>query len=81
MPYQRKQDTPSSIFGRFLLILGAFTTNAPLTLSEISRHTGLPTSTTRRLLNQMTECDALVRTEDRQYRIGPRLAELPHLVK
>jgi DNA-binding IclR family transcriptional regulator len=75
VPYQRKKDTPSSILGRFLLILDVFgAAKSPLTLSEISRRTGLPLTTALRLLTQLTDSDALERTDDRRYRIGPRMA-------
>jgi len=73
----RKEETPNSLLGRFLLILGVVVESAlPLTLSEVSRLTELPLTTTYRIMSQMSDLGALVRTEDRKYRIGPRLAEL-----
>ena len=72
----RKVATPNSLIGRLLLILGAVVgSGTPLTLSELSRRTELPLTTTYRILTQMSDLGALVRTEDRKYRPGPRLAE------
>ena len=74
MVYPRKSETPSSMVGRFLLILDAFAVSrSSLTLSEISQLTRLPITTTYRLLAQLTESDALVRDDNRRYWIGPRL--------
>lgn len=68
------------MIGRVLAILGAFGPDHPsLTLSEISQVTGLPATTTYRLLAQMTQWGALTRTADRRYWIGPRLVELAAL--
>jgi DNA-binding IclR family transcriptional regulator len=78
MPFmKRKQDTPQSVIGRVLAILNAFGPDQPsLSLSEISRLTGLPATTTFRLLAQLTEWGALTRSADRRYWIGPRLVDL-----
>lgn len=76
MARPRKAETPNSLIGRFLLILGVVMgSGSPLTLSEVSRRTELPLTTTYRILTQMCDLGALVRTENRTYRIGPRLAE------
>lgn len=80
MPFARKANTPNSAIGRFLTILSVFDQDKPcLTLSEISRLTGLPATTTFRLLAQMNEWGALIRTDDRRYWIGPRFVELAKL--
>ena len=78
----RREDTPLSVTGRALTILAAFDADhRALTLSEISDRSGLPPSTTHRLLGEFVDWGALVRGRDRRYRIGPRLiglAELDH---
>ncbi|MGS0688719.1 helix-turn-helix domain-containing protein [Nakamurella sp. GG22] len=77
MAFQRKEDTPDSVVGRFLLIINVFeSAQAALTLSEISRRTELPTTTTLRLLTQLTHGGVLVRGDDRRFWIGPQLVQL-----
>jgi DNA-binding IclR family transcriptional regulator len=62
---------------RVLSILGAFTADRPsLSLSEIAEATGLPISTTHRLVGQLVAWGALERDERRRYVIGLRLWEL-----
>jgi DNA-binding IclR family transcriptional regulator len=57
-----------------LAIFECFTDNSkPLSLNEISRNTGLPLSTTYRLVNELQCGGALVRDDQRRYGIGPRL--------
>ena len=50
--------------------------HAALTLSEISRRTELPITTTLRLLTQLTHGGVLVRGNDRRFWIGPQMIEL-----
>jgi DNA-binding IclR family transcriptional regulator len=65
------------VLARALQILGAFSTDRPaMTLSELSRQTGLPVSTVHRLLGSLVEWGALERGEDGCYRIGLRLWEV-----
>ncbi|SEF93857.1 DNA-binding transcriptional regulator, IclR family [Nonomuraea solani] len=62
---------------RVLSILGVFDTeNLALSLSEISRRTGLSLSTTHRLLNELRRWGALTRHDDGRYTIGLRILEL-----
>src|SRR5919198_834375 len=62
---------------RVLSILGVFDIeSAALSLSEISRRTGLPLSTTHRLVNELREWGALSRDGDGRYSIGLRILEL-----
>ncbi len=81
MPLMKRwADTPQSVTGRALSILGVFGPDQPnLTLSEISDRSGLPITTTFRLLGELVEWGALVRDGNRRYRIGPRLVELAAL--
>jgi len=66
---KRRADTPQSVTGRALSILGVFGPDHPaLTLSEMSERTGLPVTTTFRLLGEFVECGGLVRDVDRRYR-------------
>jgi DNA-binding IclR family transcriptional regulator len=62
---------------RVLAILGVFDIeNSTLSLSEISRRTGLTLSTTHRLVNELREWGALSRDTDGRYSIGLRILEL-----
>jgi DNA-binding IclR family transcriptional regulator len=62
---------------RVLSILGVFDIdNAALSLSEISRRTGLTLSTTHRLVNELRVWGALDRDGDGRYSIGLRILEL-----
>jgi len=45
-------------------------------LPEISRRTGLSSSTAHRLAAELTDWGALARTSDLRYRIGPTLLRL-----
>lgn len=73
--------TPTgSVTGRALRVLEAFTPSAPvLTLSEISRRSGLPLTTAHRLVSELAGWGALERDRERGYRIGLRLWEIAAL--
>jgi DNA-binding IclR family transcriptional regulator len=63
--------------GKLLAVLDAFTRERPaLTLSQLARGTGLPVSTTHRLVAELTEWGGLERDADGRYRIGLRVWEL-----
>lgn len=69
-----------SVTSKVLGILAAFTARQPsLTLSEIGRRTGLPLTTTHRLVGELAEWGALERDEAGCYRIGLRLWEVASL--
>ncbi|MEV4757223.1 IclR family transcriptional regulator [Micromonospora sp. NPDC049559] len=71
------RDPGSSVSSRLLAILGAFDSEHPtLTLSEISRRTGLPLATAHRLTGELVEWRALQRGPDGSYRVGVRLWEV-----
>lgn len=73
----RRDDTPASVLRRATDILDAFDADHPrLTLTELARRSGLPTSTAYRMVAELAEWNALVRDDDRRYRLGPRLVEL-----
>ncbi|MEC3975425.1 IclR family transcriptional regulator [Amycolatopsis sp. H20-H5] len=73
-------DRPPSVVERVLGVLNAFTAERPrLTLSELSRRTGLPLSTAHRLVGELTERGALERDEDGRYRVGLWLWEVGSL--
>lgn len=62
---------------RALQLLDAFSPErTAMTLSELARQTGLPTSTTYRILGDLVEWGALERGENGAYRVGLRLWEL-----
>lgn len=65
---------------RALAVLGCFTPAAPaLTLSQISRRSGLPLTTTHRHVGALAAWGALERAPDGRYSIGMRLWELGSL--
>ncbi|NMI02204.1 IclR family transcriptional regulator [Pseudonocardia sp. K10HN5] len=66
-----------SVTARVLDVLAAFTTDRPrLTLTEISRRSELPLTTTHRLVGELAAWGALERDEDGRYGIGLRLWEV-----
>ncbi|TQK17814.1 IclR family transcriptional regulator [Microbacterium sp. SLBN-154] len=66
-----------TVTGRVLSILAVFEKSlAPRSLSEISAETGLPLSTTHRLLAELEAWEALQRDDQGRYQIGIRLWEL-----
>ncbi|WP_371750516.1 IclR family transcriptional regulator [Streptomyces sp. NBC_01283] len=68
------------VLGRALRILGAFTAKCPeMTLSELSRRSGLPVSTVHRMLGDLIAWGALERDAKGSYRIGLRLWEVASL--
>jgi DNA-binding IclR family transcriptional regulator len=71
---------PATAAGRTLAVLAAFGPEHPsLSLSEISRRTGLSLTTTHRLVGELREWGALERAADGRYGIGLRLLELGSL--
>ncbi|MCW2740527.1 MAG: Transcriptional regulator, IclR family [Blastococcus sp.] len=68
---------PSTAAARMLALLAAFTPeHSALSLSEISRRTGLSLTTTHRLVGELREWGALERAADGRYGIGLRILEL-----
>ncbi len=69
-----------TVTSRVLGILGAFTAEHPqLPLAQISRRTGLPLTTTHRLVGELARWGALERDDSGSYRIGLRLWEAASL--
>lgn len=69
-----------SVTGRVFAILEAFTpSQARLTLTQISRRTGLPMATTHRLVGELIRFGGLEQEDRRVYRIGVRLWEIGSL--
>jgi len=67
----------ASVSSRLLAVLGAFDEGArQLSLSELSRRSGLPLSTTHRLLAELVEWGALRRADDGRYVLGRRMWEI-----
>lgn len=67
---------PKTAAGRLFTLLGVFSADRPsANLSELSRYSGLPLSTTHRLVSELVAWGALERDGTR-YRIGLRLWEL-----
>jgi DNA-binding IclR family transcriptional regulator len=66
-----------SVIGRALKVLDAFSAERThLSLSEISRHAGLPLATTHRLVAELAAWGALERDSQGRYGIGLRLWEV-----
>ena len=69
-----------SVAGRLLRVLEAFSPQRPdLTISEISRRTGIPSSTLYRLLAELVGRGAVERSADGKYSVGLRLWEIGKL--
>ena len=69
-----------SVSGRLLGVLDAFTgPQRRLTLTEISRRTGLPMGTAHRLVGELVAWGALERDDRGRYQIGLRLWEVAAL--
>ena len=78
MHMPRRPGTPVTVTGRVLAILRTFSGSdgRGQSLKEISRRSGLPLSTTSRLVNELVVGDALSRDNSLRYRIGPGVREL-----
>jgi DNA-binding IclR family transcriptional regulator len=71
------RDSGQSVTARALAVLGAFDVDhQQLTLSEISRRTGLPLATVHRLIRELESWRALDRDAQGNYHIGLRLWEI-----
>lgn len=74
---QSPPEPSKSVTARALSVLGAFSVEEPeLTLSEISRATGLPVATVFRLAAELEEGGFLQRDARGTYRLGVRLWEM-----
>ena len=66
-----------TVTGRVAALLAAFGTERPaMSLSELSRRTGLPLTTVHRLAGELGRHGLLERDEQQRYRIGLRLWEI-----
>jgi DNA-binding IclR family transcriptional regulator len=62
----RHASTPRTVTGRAMAVLGAFSRERPMMgVQEISRRTGLPKSTTHRLVTELVQWGALTRGDER----------------
>jgi DNA-binding IclR family transcriptional regulator len=69
--------TGESVTERVAALLLSFTAEQnAMTLSELSRHAGLPVSTAHRLVGELARCGLLERAGDGRYRVGLRLWEV-----
>ena len=74
------EDRPRSQAGKALDVLGAFRAEEPeLTLSGISRRSGLPLTTAHRVVRELADWGALERGPGGAYHIGLRLWEVASL--
>ena len=73
----RSEGTPSTVTGRAMIILGAFSDERPVMgLQELSRRTGLSVSTTHRLAGELVRWGALARCGEFDYQVGPLILRL-----
>lgn len=71
------EGVPDSVLGRAMAILSAFgQEDQGLPLAELVRRTGLPKTTTHRLLAELVALRLLERDADGRHRLGSRLFEL-----
>lgn len=71
------KEPKESVTGRILSILEAFeASNKALSIAEISLATGLPVSTTYRLVSELQRWGALSKNSDGSYQVGIRIWEL-----
>ncbi|MFD5393362.1 IclR family transcriptional regulator [Streptomyces sp. NPDC127097] len=79
-PRRSSEGGTGPVLGRALQILGAFSASCPeMTLSALSRRSGLPVSTVHRMLGELIAWGALERGDDGCYRVGLRLWEVGSL--
>ena len=75
----RRENTPETVTGRAMAILGTFSEERPVMgLQELSKRTGLSVSTTHRLAGELVQWGVLARCGEYEYQVGPlilRLAE------
>ncbi|MEL4317505.1 IclR family transcriptional regulator [Leifsonia sp. YIM 134122] len=72
-----KASAGRSALSRQILLLDSFSTLQPfLTISQLSRRSGLALSTTHRLMAELTESGLTERLDDKTYRLGVRLWEI-----
>jgi DNA-binding IclR family transcriptional regulator len=70
----------ASVTSKVVALLDAFSPTEPeLTLNELARRTGLPISTTYRLVSELLEWGGLERADGSGYRIGLRMWEVGSL--
>lgn len=73
----RANEAGRSVTSRILAIFEAFEQHGPLlSLSQLSEYSGLPVSTTHRLVGELQEWGALSRDQQGRYQVGLRLWEL-----
>lgn len=74
-PVERRAELTAA--GRVFAILDVFrTSHAPVTLSDISRRSGLSMTTAHRLTHELLGWQALERTESGAYQLGTKMLEL-----
>ncbi|CAM3180416.1 IclR family transcriptional regulator [Nocardioides dubius] len=76
---QRAEDAPTAVLGRVGVLLDAFNGASSLTLAEITRRSGLPRSSSHRLLEQLVQLGWVSRVGN-HYALGMRICELGTLV-
>jgi DNA-binding IclR family transcriptional regulator len=73
----RRPPQGDQVIDRALSLLAAFDARRPrLSLAELSRRSGIPTSSTLRLANRLVSWGALERGDDGMFTIGLRLYEI-----
>ncbi|HYH29659.1 MAG TPA: IclR family transcriptional regulator [Pseudonocardia sp.] len=76
----RRPPQGEPVLDRAFALLRAFTAERPeLTLTELTRRSGLPMSTARRMAARLTQLGALERSPDGRYAVGMQLWEIASL--
>jgi DNA-binding IclR family transcriptional regulator len=65
-----------TVTSKVTAILMAFTSGSDWSLSELARLTGIPLTTTHRLVSELTAARMLERAPGARYRVGPALGQL-----
>lgn len=82
-PVERRGKRPpqgDAVIARAFQILRCFDARrSRMTVGQMSRHSGIPSSSAQRLANQLVEAGALERDDDGRYHVGLRLYEVATL--
>ena len=76
-PDDESRETRLTAAGRMLAVLEVFRTQpSPLRMAEISRHSGLSTTTTHRLMHELLDWGAVEMADSGGYQLGTKVLEL-----
>jgi len=76
MDRRREAVSGAQAVERAMSVLDCFTEHRELTLTAVSARTGIPVSSTHRIMHALLQGGFLERDDNDRYRIGPRVADL-----